>query len=90
MAAIVHALHATNGKIGDGDAAVKSLLGWKFASPQGPIEIDPQTRDIVMNEYLDEVIKGSDGKLHEKVLMTVPAVKDQCKTLAIGPCAPKK
>jgi branched-chain amino acid transport system substrate-binding protein len=90
MAAIVHALHATNGKMDDGDAAVKSLLGWKFASPQGPIEIDPQTRDIVMNEYLDEVVKGSDGKLHEKVLMTVPAVKDQCKTLAIGPCAPKK
>ena len=90
MAAIVHAVHATNGKMDDGDAAVKSLLGWKFASPQGPIEIDPQTRDIVMNEYLDEVVKGSDGKLHEKVLMTVPAVKDQCKTLAIGPCAPKK
>ncbi len=90
MAAIVHAVHGTNGKIDDGDAAVKSLLGWKFASPQGPIEIDPQTRDIVMNEYLDEVVKGSDGKLHEKVLMTVPAVKDQCKTLAIGPCAPKK
>jgi branched-chain amino acid transport system substrate-binding protein len=90
MAAIVHAVHATNGKMDDGEAAVKSLLGWKFASPQGPIEIDPQTRDIVMNEYLDEVVKGSDGKLHEKVLMTVPAVKDQCKTLAIGPCAPKK
>ncbi len=69
MAAIVHAVHGTNGKIDDGDAAVKSLLGWKFASPQGPIEIDPQTRDIVMNEYLDEVVKGSDGKLHEKVLL---------------------
>ena len=90
IAAIVHAAHATKGRIDDGTAAVKSLLGWKFASPQGPIEIDPQTRDIVMNEYLDEVVKGSDGKLHEKVLLTVPAVKDQCKALAIGPCAPKK
>jgi len=89
MAAIVHAAHATNGKIGDGDAAVKSLLGWKFTSPQGPIMIDPQTRDIVMNEYLDQVVKGPDGKLHEKVLLTVPDVKDQCKALAIGPCAPK-
>ena len=28
--------------------------------------IDPQTRDIVMNEYLDEVVKGSDGKLHRE------------------------
>jgi branched-chain amino acid transport system substrate-binding protein len=90
MAAIDHAVHATNGKIDDGDAAVKSLLGWKFNSPQGPIMIDPQTRDIVMNEYLDQVVKGSDGKLHEKVLKTFPNVKDQCKELAVGPCAPKK
>jgi branched-chain amino acid transport system substrate-binding protein len=90
MAAIVHAAHATHGKIDDGAAAVKSLLGWKFNSPQGPIEIDPQTRDIIMNEYLDEVVKGSDGKLHEKVLVTVHNVKDQCKMLGIGPCASKK
>ena len=90
MAAIDHAVHATKGKIDDGAAAVKSLLGWKYNSPQGPIEIDPQTRDIIMNEYLDQVYKGSDGKLHEKVLATFHNVKDQCKMLAIGPCAPKK
>ena len=90
MAAIDHAVHATKGKIDDGAAAVKSLLGWKFNSPQGPIEIDPQTRDIIMNEYLDQVYKGSDGKLHEKVLATFHNVKDQCKMLAIGPCAQKK
>jgi branched-chain amino acid transport system substrate-binding protein len=89
MAAIVHAIQATKGKM-DGDAAVKSLLGWKFDSPQGPIMIDPETRDIVMNEYLDEVVKGSDGKLHEKVLSVIEHVKDQCKAQAIGPCAPKK
>jgi branched-chain amino acid transport system substrate-binding protein len=89
MAAIVHAVQATKGKM-DGDDAVKSLLGWKFNSPQGPIMIDPETRDIVMNEYLDEVVKGSDGKLHEKVLETYPNVKDECKVLAVGPCAPKK
>src|SRR5580692_5919351 len=69
---------------------VKSLLGWKFDSPQGPIMIDPETRDIVMNEYLSEVVKGPDGKLHEKQLAVVPSVKDQCKVLAFGPCAPKK
>jgi branched-chain amino acid transport system substrate-binding protein len=68
LAAIVHAVQATKGKMDDGDAAVKSLLGWKFDSPRGPIMIDPETRDIVMNEYLDEVVKGADGKLHEKVL----------------------
>ena len=90
MAAIVHATQATKGNVGDGAAAVKSLLGWKFTSPQGPIMIDPETRDIVMNEYLSEVVKGPDGKLHEKQLAVVPSVKDQCKVLAFGPCAPKK
>ncbi len=68
----MHAVQATKGKM-DGEAAVKSLLGWKFKSPQGPIMIDPQTRDIVMNEYLDEVVKGADGKLHQKVLATIDA-----------------
>ena len=68
MAAIVHAIQATKGKMTTATTAVKSLLGWKFDSPQGPIMIDPQTRDIVMNEYLDEVVKGADGKLHEKVI----------------------
>jgi len=89
MAAIVHAVQATKGKM-DGEEAVKSLLSWKFDSPQGPITIDPATRDIVMNEYLDEVVKGSDGKLHQKVIGQIDQVKDQCKELAVGPCAPKK
>jgi branched-chain amino acid transport system substrate-binding protein len=89
MAAIVHAVQATKGKM-DADAAVKSLLGWKFDSPQGPITIDPQTRDIIMNEYLSEVVKGPDGKLHEKKIAETENVKDECKVQAIGPCAPKK
>jgi branched-chain amino acid transport system substrate-binding protein len=89
MAAIVHAVQATKGKM-DGDDAVKSLLGWKFDSPQGPIMIDPETRDIVMNEYLAEVVKGPDDRLHEKVLGETANVKDECKAQAIGPCAPKK
>jgi branched-chain amino acid transport system substrate-binding protein len=89
MAAIVHAIQATKGKM-DGDEAVKSLLGWTFDSPRGPIMIDPETRDIVMNEYLSEVVRGADGKLHEKNLAVIERVKDECKAQAIGPCAPKK
>ena len=54
MAAIVHAIQATKGKV-DADAALAALKGWKFDSPRGPIMIDPDTRDIVMNEYLSEV-----------------------------------
>ena len=52
--------------------------------------IDPETRDIVMNEYLDEVVRGADGRLHEKVIGETEHVKDQCKALEIRPCAPKK
>jgi branched-chain amino acid transport system substrate-binding protein len=85
MAAIVHAVHATKGKM-DGTAAVNSLKGWKFNSPQGPISIDPATRDIVMNEYISEVYKGKDGKLHQKVIGTIRSVKDKCKELKVGPC----
>ena len=87
MAAIVHAIKATKGKMGP--AAVKSLEGWKFNSPQGPIMIDPVTRDIVMNEYLSEVVMGKDGKLHQKVIATIKNVKDTCKAEKIGPCGKK-
>jgi branched-chain amino acid transport system substrate-binding protein len=89
MAAIVHAAKATKGKM-DGAAAVKSLLGWKFNSPQGPIMIDPETRDIIMNEYLSEVVMGKDNKLHMKKIGQIDNVKDTCKALKVGPCAPKK
>ena len=48
--------------------------------------IDPETRDIVMNEYLSEVVKGPDGKLHQKVIGQLDNVKDTCKALKIPPC----
>lgn len=88
MAAIVHAIQATKGQL-DADAALNALKGWEYNSPRGPIMIDPETRDIVMNEYLVEVVKGSDGKLHQKMLGRITDVKDVCKAEKIGPCAPK-
>jgi branched-chain amino acid transport system substrate-binding protein len=84
MAAIVHAVQATKGKL-DSDAALNSLKGWKFSSPQGPIMIDPDTRDIVMNEYLSEVIM-KDGRLVQKVIGKIDNVKDACKAQKIAPC----
>jgi branched-chain amino acid transport system substrate-binding protein len=85
MAAIVHAVHATKGKV-DADQALAALKGWKFDSPRGPIMIDPDTRDIVMNEYLSEVVKGPDGKLRQKVIGQIDQVKDVCKAAKIPPC----
>jgi branched-chain amino acid transport system substrate-binding protein len=84
MAAIVHAVQATKGKL-DSQAALNSLKGWKFNSPRGPIMIDPDTRDIVMNEYLSEVIM-KDGRLAQKVIGKVDNVKDACKAQKIAPC----
>ncbi len=85
MAAIVHAVKATQGNM-DTDKALTALKGWKFSSPRGPIMIDPDTRDIVMNEYLSEVVKGPDGKLQQKVIGQIDNVKDTCKALKIPPC----
>jgi branched-chain amino acid transport system substrate-binding protein len=85
MAAIVHAVSATKGKV-DADAALKALANWKFNSPRGPIVIDADTRDIVMNEYLSEVEKGPDGKLRQKVIGQIDQVKDICKAEKIAPC----
>jgi branched-chain amino acid transport system substrate-binding protein len=38
------------------------MKGKKLNSPRGPIEIDPETRDIIQNLYVREVRKV-DGKL---------------------------
>jgi branched-chain amino acid transport system substrate-binding protein len=87
MAAIVHAVQATKGKV-DADKALAALKGWKYNSPRGPISIDPDTRDIVMNEYLSEAIM-KDGRVFQKVIGKIDNVKDACKELKIPPCAPK-
>jgi branched-chain amino acid transport system substrate-binding protein len=85
MAAVVHVVQTLKGKI-DTDRALAALKGWKHDSPRGPIRIDPDTRDIVMNEYLSEVVM-KDGQLFQKLISKVEAVKDPCKELKIGPCA---
>jgi|CXWL01.1.fsa_nt_gi branched-chain amino acid transport system substrate-binding protein len=85
MAAIAHAVTTLKGKM-DPDAVINTLRGWKYAnSPRGPISIDPRTRDIVMNEYLSEVVK-KDGRLYQKNIGVITAVKDMCKELAEGRC----
>jgi branched-chain amino acid transport system substrate-binding protein len=84
MAAIAHVVTTLKGKI-DPDAAINALRGWKYDSPRGPISIDPRTRDIVMNEYLSEVVKTG-GRLVQKNIGVINAVKDMCKELQEGRC----
>jgi branched-chain amino acid transport system substrate-binding protein len=89
MALITHVVQQLKGKVGDTDKALEAAKSFKFNSPRGPISIDPATRDIVMNEYLSEVVKGKDGKLHQKAIGKIENVKDPCKEQKVGPCAPK-
>jgi branched-chain amino acid transport system substrate-binding protein len=80
MAAIFHAIIAQQGKI-DPDRTMELLKGWKDdASPRGPIMIDPETRDIVQNEYLRRIEKVN-GELANVEFETMPMVKDPWKEL---------
>jgi branched-chain amino acid transport system substrate-binding protein len=81
MAAIMYAIREQKGKL-DPDKTMELLKRFKDdASPRGPISIDPETRDIVQNEYLREVRKVG-GQLANVELETVgTAVKDPWKLL---------
>ena len=80
MAAIFHVVEAQKGNI-DPDKTMALLKGWKDDnSPRGPIYIDPETRDIVQNEYLRRVEKVN-GQLENVELETFPMVKDPWKEL---------
>jgi len=80
-AIIVEAIKQQKGKL-DPDKTMEIFKQWKNPkSPRGPIAIDPETRDIVQNEYLREV-KKVDGQLANVELETVgTAVKDPWKEL---------
>ena len=79
MAAIFHIIAEQKGKI-DPDKTIDLLKGWKYDSPRGPIIIDPETRDIVQNEYLRRVDK-IDGQLHNIEIETISMVKDPWKEI---------
>ena len=78
-AMIFEAIRQQKGKI-DPDKTMAIFKNWKFAnSPRGPISIDPETRDVVQNEYLREVRKVG-GQLANVELETfATAVKDPWK-----------
>jgi branched-chain amino acid transport system substrate-binding protein len=79
MAAIFHVIIAQKGNI-DPDKTMELLKGWKYDSARGPIMIDPETRDIVQNEYLRRIEKVG-GRLRNTELETIPMVKDPWKEI---------
>jgi branched-chain amino acid transport system substrate-binding protein len=77
MALIYHALEATKGAT-DGPGLLAAMKGAKWVSPRGPVEIDPDTREIVQNIYVRKVEK-KDGGLYNEEFETIPSVKDPYK-----------
>ena len=74
MHVIYEALTKAGGKT-DGDSLVAAARGLSFESPRGPIQIDPDTRDIVQTISVRQVRKvGSD--LRNVVIDKVEKVKD--------------
>jgi branched-chain amino acid transport system substrate-binding protein len=80
-ALIFEAIKQQKGKL-DPDRTMEIFKNWKFAnSPRGPISIDPETRDIVQNEYLREVRKVGGQLANVEIETFATAVKDPWKEL---------
>jgi branched-chain amino acid transport system substrate-binding protein len=77
MHAIYEALKKTKGNT-DGKALVDAAKGLKWASPRGPMWIDPETRDVVQTIYIREV-KMVDGEPTNVPFDKVENVKDPFK-----------
>jgi branched-chain amino acid transport system substrate-binding protein len=81
MAMIVEAIRQQKGRL-DADRTMAIFRHWKTAdSPRGPIAIDPETRDIVQNEYLREVRKVGGALANVELETIATAVKDPWKEL---------
>ena len=74
LSAIYRVVAAQNGNV-DPDKTMQLIRGMKIESPRGPIEIDPQTRDIVQTIYIRRVDKV-DGKYQNTELAAYPNVRD--------------
>ncbi len=81
MDAIYKAIIAQKGRL-NADKTMEILKSYKNPnSPRGPISIDPETRDIVQNEYLREV-RMVGGQLANVEIETIgKAVKDPWKEI---------
>jgi branched-chain amino acid transport system substrate-binding protein len=78
----MHLIYAALKKTGggtNGDALVAAMKGMAWESPRGPIEIDPQTRDIVQNVYIRRVERVN-GELFNIEFDKYEAVRDPHKT----------
>jgi branched-chain amino acid transport system substrate-binding protein len=74
MHAIYEALKKSGGKT-DGDSLIAAVKGMRWASPRGPMAIDPDTRDVVQTIYIRRVEKVG-GELVNVPFDRIENVKD--------------
>ncbi len=80
MKAIYDAVAAQKGKA-DPERTIALLQRWSNPdSPRGPIAIDPETRDIIQNEYIRRV-EEVNGRLANVEIETIADVKDPWKEM---------
>ena len=78
----MHLIYAALKKTGgdsNGDALLAAMKGMEWESPRGPIEIDPETRDIVQDVYIRRVERVN-GELYNVEFDKYEAVKDPVTT----------
>lgn len=81
MQLIFDAINAQKGKV-DPEKTMAFIKTYKSdKSPRGPIAIDPNTRDIIQNEYLREVRKVHGELANVEVEVVAKMVKDPWKEL---------
>jgi branched-chain amino acid transport system substrate-binding protein len=71
-----HMLEAQAGKPFDGVAAINAVKGFSWNGPQGPMKIDPDTRQAIQSIYIRRAKRVGD-KVMNVVLETFDAVKPQ-------------
>ena len=77
MHLIYEALKKTGGKA-DGDSLINAAKGMAWESPRGPITIDAETRDIILDVYIRRV-ERVDGELRNVEFARIERVKDPVK-----------
>jgi branched-chain amino acid transport system substrate-binding protein len=80
MDMVYAAIRARKGDM-DPDKTMEVMRHYKSdASPRGPISIDPETRDIIQNVYIRELVREN-GKLVNRDIDKIEAVKDPWKVI---------
>lgn len=69
------AFNKLGGRAPSQEALSDAILATKIDTPRGPISFDSETRNVIQNIYIREVVKDG-NEFHNKVLATYPSVRD--------------